>query len=402
MRCVAELGLMRATLNKCRVPTQLLQVGEALEAKLDGGLRNLLGFEGHVLSSALSAGGSLVPTTVYRFSDVFGCHYQYLLLPETEVDTLLVIGPYLTSFLTREEVLEMAGRLSLSAEKGKVLERQLSTLAVLGEGSHAHFLIDAFLERLFGEEYAVVELDDSRVYTIPQKVGVSEEDAAFEREMTAKRYEFENQMLDAVTKGQYSRLEHIMAGFNDLSFDQRSSDPIRNMKNYSIVMNTLLRKAAERGGVHPFYLDRVSSDFSIKIEAASSVGALRELMKEMFRTYCNLVQTHATNKYSPQVMKAITYIDYDLSAPLTLSKIAAKQKISPPYLSGIFKRETGETVTEYINRKRIQLAKQLLIETKLQVQVIAQQCGIMDVHYFSKLFKRLVGLTPLEYRQAHN
>jgi YesN/AraC family two-component response regulator len=58
-------------------------------------------------------------------------------------------------------------------------------------------------------------------------------------------------------------------------------------------------------------------------------------------------------------------------------------------------------VTEYINRKRIELAKRLLVETKLQVQSIAQQCGIMDVHYFSKLFKRLVGLTPLEYRQAH-
>lgn len=400
-RYVAELGLTRAALAKCMVSTQLIHLVDFASAKVDGGICDMLGVEENVLATALQLGGAPLEGTIYHFTDVFGSHYQYMLLPDTTDATLLVIGPYLKARLTKDKIDALAARLGLKAEKRKVLERQLSTRGVLGEDSHAHALIDAFFERLLGEGYDVVTLNDSRVFTIPQKTGVSEDEALLEREMTARRYEFENQMLDAVAKGQHIRVEHIIAGFSELSFDQRSADPLRNMKNYAIIMNTLLRKAAERGGVHPFYLDRVSGDFSVKIEESSSLVPLRDLMKDMFRTYCNLVQTHSTSKYSPQVMKAITYIDYDLSAPLTLSKIAEKQKISPPYLSGIFKRETGETVTEYINRKRIELAKRLLVETKLQVQSIAQQCGIMDVHYFSKLFKRLVGLTPLEYRQAH-
>ena len=65
------------------------------------------------------------------------------------------------------------------------------------------------------------------------------------------------------------------------------------------------------------------------------------------------------------------------------------------------KKETGKTLSEYIRSKRIEFASQLLLDTNLQVQTIAFHCGIMDVQYFSKIFKKETGLTPSEYRISH-
>jgi len=191
-----------------------------------------------------------------------------------------------------------------------------------------------------------------------------------------------------------------MSTFSSMHFEERTADPVRNAKNYSIIMNTLLRKAAESGGVHPVYLDSISSGFAFKIEALTTLAEAEELMGEMFRSYCRLVRKHSMKNYSPPIQKVIATIDFDLTANLTLSALATMQNISPSYLSALFKQEVGETLTEYVNGKRIKRAMQLLETTKMQVQTIAQNCGILDVHYFSKIFKKTTGMTPKEYRES--
>ena len=165
-------------------------------------------------------------------------------------------------------------------------------------------------------------------------------------------------------------------------------------------MNTLLRKAAERGGVHPLYINDVSTEFALKIERLFSVSSATELMAEMYRVYCRLVRKYSMKSYSPIVKRVITLINSDLSANHTLTALAESQNISPGYLSTLFKKETGKNVTEYILDERMQLARRLLATTSLQIQTVALHCGIMDVQYFSKLFKKYSGKSPKEYRKA--
>ena len=164
-------------------------------------------------------------------------------------------------------------------------------------------------------------------------------------------------------------------------------------------MNTLLRKAAESGGVHPLYIDNVSSDFAIKIEQSPSLKNLQNLMNEMYYSHCNLVEKHSFERFSAPVRRAMLTIDGDIESNITLSSLSASQNISPAYLSTLFKRETGKSITEYINQKRMNKAAKLLKTTSLQVQTIASHCGIMDVQYFSKLFKKQFGESPNNYRR---
>ena len=165
-------------------------------------------------------------------------------------------------------------------------------------------------------------------------------------------------------------------------------------------MNTLLRKAAEAGGVHPVYIDNVSSAFAQKIEQTTSTTDGGALMHEIFKGYCRLVRKHSMKDYSPIVQKSIIFIDSNLSASLSLSSISAAQNVSAGYLSTIFKKETEKTITEYIAERRVKHASHLLTTTHLQIQTIALHCGIMDVQYFSKVFKKYTGKTPKEYRDS--
>lgn len=212
------------------------------------------------------------------------------------------------------------------------------------------------------------------------------------------RYDYENELMRTVSQGLLHRAEQMMANMNQLNLQRRGEDPVRSMKNYCIICNTLMRKAAEQGGVHPVYLDSVSAEFAHRIENAASAEEAGKLMNEMVQSYCRLVKKHSMNHFSSVIQRTITYIDADLSGDLSLRNLAAAQNVNASYLSSLFKKETGETVTEHVNRKRMEHALYLLQTTRLQVQTIARHCGISDLNYFSKLFKKQIGMTPREYR----
>ena len=132
-----------------------------------------------------------------------------------------------------------------------------------------------------------------------------------------KRYEFENELIQAVKNGQIHKETTLLSAFSAHNFEKRAQDPIRNMKNYYIIINTLMRKAAEQGGVHPMYIDRVSSEFAHSIEQMGTIADAQRLVGEMFRGYCELVRKHALKSYSPIIRQAIIYIDSDLARELS-------------------------------------------------------------------------------------
>lgn len=86
---------------------------------------------------------------------------------------------------------------------------------------------------------------------------------------------------------------------------------------------------------------------------------------------------------------------------LQRDELAAMVHISPNYLGRIFKRETGMSLTDYIIKRRITVAKQLLAKTSLSITRVSERVGITYSSYFTRLFKEQVGMTPQEYRQKN-
>lgn len=346
----------------------------------------------------------LEPRTMYKSTDRFKRCYIYLLVPKKEATTVLFIGPYFSSPVSPREILEIGEKNQISPKNQRYLDKYYSTIPVIPESSHLFVMLDTFCERLWDSpSFAITEhTSDQAPLEFAINEGTSDDsfdDTLLNMRAMESRYSFENEIIEAVSLGQIHKEKRLFSAFSENLFEKRSADPLQNAKNYCIIMNTLLRKAAESGGVHPVYIDKVSSEFALKIERLSSLSENAPLMREMFGTYCRLVRKHSLKKFSLVVQRTILIINTDLSANLSLSSLAEKQNVSPGYLSTIFSKETGKTLSEYIRERRIKHAAHLLSTTHLQVQTIALHCGIMDVQYFSKIFKKQMGKTPKEYRE---
>ncbi|MFQ7002415.1 MAG: helix-turn-helix transcriptional regulator [Ruthenibacterium lactatiformans] len=216
-------------------------------------------------------------------------------------------------------------------------------------------------------------------------------------ELLERRYRDENALLAAVSRGDYDAAVRHLGRFS-IKFHAPHRRAAAGRQNMLIVVNTLLRKAAESGGVHPVYIDQLSGALAVKIERVADTVEANRLGLEMLRRYCRLVRNDAHSGCSQAVQKTLSYISLHLSGELSLRSIAAALGFSATYLSAQFSRERGETLTAYIHTLRLQTARRLLDETDLPVAEVAARVGMVDVAYFSRLFKKKYGLSPLRYR----
>ncbi|WP_368282646.1 helix-turn-helix transcriptional regulator, partial [Enterocloster lavalensis] len=169
-----------------------------------------------------------------------------------------------------------------------------------------------------------------------------------------------------------------------------------------IILNTLCRKAVQKGHVHPYYIDELSTQFAIRINQSRSMTDLDAIDNEMIHKYCLLVRNHSMKNYSRLVQRCITYTDFHYAEPLTLSFFADMCHVTKSYLSNLFRKETGNTLTDYIHTVRLRHALVLLNSTTIPIQVVAASCGYSDLNYFIKLFKRENGISPKQYRVQMN
>ncbi len=100
------------------------------------------------------------------------------------------------------------------------------------------------------------------------------------------------------------------------------------------------------------------------------------------------------------VTKAVEYIVANYNTELTLSKVAGYINISENYFSHIFKKVMGNSFTEYITKYRIEKAKELLRNSDMRINEIAEQVGFVNVYYFSNVFKKYTGASPVEYKKG--
>jgi AraC-like DNA-binding protein len=97
----------------------------------------------------------------------------------------------------------------------------------------------------------------------------------------------------------------------------------------------------------------------------------------------------------------LSYIEDHLSEDLTLTHLASQALVSPAHFSRVFRQMTGFHLPEYLNIKRMMLAKELLIRTSLPIHIIAERCCFTSVSHFYKTFRKHFGYTPGDYRKQY-
>lgn len=405
MQNEAELHFFRKLLEQFHVNFRILGEHDGPIPELDLGLRRLLNPDTDYLLEFQRLCFLCKPQKIYKIRDEFFCHYFFFQLPENTNASYVLIGPYRLSSVSTESLLENAKKLSLPDPLLLQLQLYYQSLTTVSDEQFILTALYVLCSGLFGgmDAFSFQEIHQSASFdyhpVAKRPVPSSPEETLFSMKFLEERYHKENMLIQAVSKGQIHKAEMFLHALPAKDLEPRTSDSLRNVKNYTIILNTLLRKAAEAGTVHPLHIDSLSSRFAHQIEALTSEEDAFSLQKEMAHKYCLLVKNHSMKGYSLLIRKALTHIDSDLTADLSLKSLAELLGVNSSYLSTLFRKETGSTLTEYVNRKRVEHAIFLLNSTNLQIQEIATACGISDVNYFTKIFKKQVGNTPKEYRE---
>ena len=397
-----ELNFFRSFIESYKIRTTLI-TENIIHTDIDLGIRKLLGIEADYKKTFnLSVTDN---ATVSIIQDIFNCNYIFIPLPHLKEKTVLVAGPYITEIVSKAEIERETAHLSLSASTNKNIQKYFSVVPFIPDNRHIMTAVNCLCEIMFGsaDAYKITthhkdELNDISVL-MTSKQEEENDSPLITIQMIEKAYEQENKLLNAISQGLVHKAEAFFTnGKPSDMLESRVTDRLRNAKNFLIVLNTLARKAVEQGGVHPIYIDSLSSDFAMRIEACKDTDECDDLFFKMIKQYSRLVQKHSQKGYSLFVQKVITCIDSDITADLSLKTQAKLLNVNPSYLSTLFKKETGVTLTDYVNQKRVERAKHLLKSGNIQIQAVAQSCGILDVNYFTKIFKKYAGTTPKEYR----
>lgn len=377
-----------------------------LSSKIDGGLRAMLFGEYDYSKLLINSPTEANDNVIYCFFDEYLCNYIFFKLPQTESDRYFYIGPYLPSLPTEDFILKKSEQLSLCEIQTKQLRAYYRNLPIIEDENILLSIADTLGTFIwsgadnFNIEYVNYEIPDKRRPVYSDSVFEANETnvPTLSLEMLEQTYQNEKKLMEAISKGKLNKIDFIVATILNQGTEERLTDSLRNRKNYLIILNTILRKAAEYGEVHPLHIHKLSTHFAQKIEQQFSIESSMNLQKEMIRKYCILVKEQSLKRYSHLISRVITLVSYDLASDLSLKNIAAILNVNGSYLSAAFKKECGETLTDYVRRKRMENAVYLLAHTDKQIQTIAEECGIMDPNYFIKLFKKQYDMTPTQYR----
>ncbi|MBE6022285.1 MAG: response regulator [Cellulosilyticum sp.] len=136
------------------------------------------------------------------------------------------------------------------------------------------------------------------------------------------------------------------------------------------------------------------------IDQATQVKELQSLLDEVAMSVVHRINRYNKKNINQILQNAIDYIRDHYTMSITLNELAEHTYVSTYYLSRMFKKELGKNFVEYLNEVRIEKAKELLKGNQYKTYEIAELVGIQDPHYFSKIFKKYVNMTPTEYKDS--
>ena len=178
-----------------------------------------------------------------------------------------------------------------------------------------------------------------------------------------------------------------------------SDDPLMNLRYHFVVTAAMITRFCTEGGMAMEESFDLSDAYIQKMDRCTNLAEIVMLHDQMSLDFAGRMRSlkkHAAS--SKQVAEAIDYIYVHIMDRITINDLASAICISPTYLSRIFKQETGVSVSEYILKKKIEKAQNLLRYSDSSIIDIANYLSFSSQSHFIQVFKNTVGLTPKKYR----
>jgi len=208
------------------------------------------------------------------------------------------------------------------------------------------------------------------------------------------------EILDVVNKIGIKKCMYFISGSKDdeiiLLLALKYSDCFKNINSYgNLILMTLnnMQKLSVKGAFG-------SIVSSIK-ELKRSYEEAQEAIKSKGYKAKNTIIIYDPNKDKSIIRDIENYIQDNYQNNISINAIASAVYLTPQYLCKLYKKETGETVNDYITKVRIEQSKRLLRDRRYKLYEIADKVGYNDANYYARVFKKITGLNPSEYRDIN-
>lgn len=214
-------------------------------------------------------------------------------------------------------------------------------------------------------------------------------------------YSLELELSRQVSLGNYEEAMSVMHHFQILEGPKLAYNPIRSKQNSMIALCTVLTRAAIKGGVHTEDAFDMSDAVIKNTEMLETINELCEYELQMIKDFVDLVKKRA-NKYEYPSSVIVDYIYQNITSKININDLCSVTRLSPDYISRVFAKQVGMNVTDYIQLKKVEASKSFLLYDDMSVAYIAVLFDFCNHGYYSRIFKKHTGMTPLEFRKNKN
>lgn len=214
-------------------------------------------------------------------------------------------------------------------------------------------------------------------------------------------YDDETAPLYYMVNGETERmLEAMRRLWKEEGTGKLSDDPVRNARYLFVAAVTRACRFCIRGGMDPTDAFNASDLYIRRMDAMNDAGEIRAMESDMMAFYSDAMrEMHQLTRLPRPVVRAMDYVEAHLHEKIALEAVAAHARLAPAYLSDLFHRETGLTLGDYILKRRVEAAKNMLRYTDQKVAEIAEVLAFSNPSHFHRAFKRETGVTPNHYRR---
>ncbi len=220
-------------------------------------------------------------------------------------------------------------------------------------------------------------------------------------DFTHASYDPEQEFYTAIKIGDLNKVNELceVPLHKKVGLGTLSSDNLQNMKYHFVITAALVARYCIEGGMETTVAFRISDFYISKVDKLRSVEKISSIHKEMCTDYCIRMRDIQKSKpYSRSITKAIDYIYDHLNKRITVKELSEYTGLSEGHLSRLFKQETDQNISDFIIDRKIDTAKNLLLNSDFNLASISFMLAFPSQSYFTEVFKKKTGMTPNKYR----
>lgn len=184
---------------------------------------------------------------------------------------------------------------------------------------------------------------------------------------------------------------------NDIDIKLKSNTKLEYLGNIHFIVIPVLSNTDKNGYflIGPFKTDESFKEFDVVYKPDSCLEYIISMMESMIKD-----RIYKKSTFSSYVKKGIDFIHKNYYIDINLDTVCEYLNLNKSYFCNIFKKETGYTFSDFLNRIRVEKSKEYLLENNTSILDIALSVGYNNHTYYSSIFKKYNGVTPNEYRHT--